>query len=82
MEDMGQWNGATDRTSIDWVIVGAETGNRKGKVIPKKAWIDNLANECAKQGIPLFMKDSLIPIIGENNMKREFPAGLQKGGNS
>ena len=25
---------------FDWVIIGAETGNRKGKVVPKKEWID------------------------------------------
>lgn len=24
-----------------WVIIGAETGTRKGKVIPEKEWIDN-----------------------------------------
>ena len=64
----------------EWVIVGAETGNRRDKVIPHKAWIDNIANACEKQGVSLFMKDSLIPIIGEENMKREFPAGLKKGG--
>lgn len=63
----------------EWVIVGAETGNRRDKVTPEKAWIDHLANECEKQGVPLFMKDSLIPIVGEENMKREFPAGLKKG---
>lgn len=27
----------------DWVIVGAETGNRKGKVEPRKEWIDEIA---------------------------------------
>ena len=25
-----------------WIIVGAETGNRKGKIIPEKAWVDNI----------------------------------------
>lgn len=28
--------------------------------------------------IPVFMKDSLIPIVGEENMLREFPKGLMK----
>ena len=28
-------------------------------------------------GIPVFMKDSLIPIVGEDNMRRAFPKGLQ-----
>lgn len=56
-----------------WVIVGAETGNRKDKVIPKKKWIEGLVAVCKREGIPLFMKDSLIPIVGEENMIREFP---------
>ncbi len=56
-----------------WVIVGAETGNRKSKVVPKNEWIDNIIDDCEYNDIPLFMKDSLIPIVGEENMRREFP---------
>jgi Bacteriophage protein gp37 len=63
---------------IDWVIVGAETGNRKGKIIPKKEWITQIVADCKKFEIPIFMKDSLIPIIGEENMLREFPKELKK----
>lgn len=57
----------------NWVIVGAETGNRKGKIIPKRKWIENIAYSCKHENIPLFMKDSLIPIVGEENMIRQFP---------
>ena len=57
----------------DWVIVGAETGKRKEKIKPKKEWIENLAETCDYAGIPLFMKDSLAPIMGEENIRREFP---------
>ena len=57
----------------DWAILGAETGNRKGKVTPKKEWIDAITDEYRKRGKPVFMKDSLIPIIGEANMLRQFP---------
>lgn len=66
---------------INWVIIGAETGNRKNKVIPKVEWIERIVNECDICGIPVFMKDSLIPIIGEKNMRREFPKGLGGGSN-
>ena len=62
----------------DWVIIGAETGNRKGKVIPKAEWIEQIVNECDKKNVPVFMKNSLIPIIGENNMRRDFPRGLRR----
>ena len=60
-------------TFAQWVIVGAETGNRKGKVIPKRKWIDAITKTCIECHIALFMKDSLIPIVGEDNMFRIFP---------
>lgn len=57
----------------EWIIVGAETGNRKNKVVPKREWIEDIVKLCNENNIPLFMKDSLIPIVGEENMRREFP---------
>ena len=33
---------------------------------------------CEKSGIPVFMKDSLIPIVGEEGMRREFPEQLRQ----
>lgn len=57
----------------NWIIVGAETGNRKSKVIPQKEWIDSIVADRSDYGIPVFMKDSLIPIVGEKNLRREFP---------
>ena len=56
-----------------WVIIGAETGNRKGKVTPKKAWVDKICEAADLTQMAVFMKDSLIPIVGEKNMRREFP---------
>ncbi len=56
-----------------WVIIGAETGNRKNKVIPKKEWIDKICEAANITRMAVFMKDSLIPIVGEENMRREFP---------
>lgn len=66
----------TDAEKPEWIIIGAESGNRKGKVISQKAWINELAGECDKYGIPVFMKNSLIPVLGEGNMRREFPKEL------
>lgn len=60
-----------------WVIIGAETGNRKEKVVPKKEWIDSIVSECDAAHIPVFMKNSLLPIMGEENMRREFPKELK-----
>lgn len=68
----GEIQGMCD-TFAQWVIVGAETGNRKGKVIPEKSWIEEITKTCIEKNICLFMKDSLIPIVGEENMFRELP---------
>lgn len=55
-----------------WAIIGAETGNRKGKVIPQKEWISYFAESCRENGIPVFMKESLRGIMGED-FRQEFP---------
>ncbi len=61
------------KSCINWIIIGAETGNRKDKVVPEKEWIDNICRAADNAELPVFMKDSLIPIVGEENMRREFP---------
>ena len=61
----------------DWVIVGAETGRRKDKVIPKREWIEQIVEDCRKYGIPVFMKSSLADIWGEP-LIQEFPKELKK----
>lgn len=32
----------------EWIIVGAETGSRKDKVIPRREWIENIVEQCRK----------------------------------
>ncbi len=61
-----------DATGIKWVIVGAETGNRKGKISPQRAWVEHIAQTCKVSGIPLFMKDSLHGLMGDD-FRQEFP---------
>ena len=45
---------------------GAETGNRKGKIIPQKSWIDDIVRLADHHGIKVFMKGSLRGIMGED----------------
>ena len=52
-------------SNVEWVIIGAETGNRKGKVTPKREWIENIAAQCRAANVPLFMKNSLRGIMGD-----------------
>jgi protein gp37 len=56
---------------VGWVIIGAETGNRKGKVIPKKEWIEAIVNYCKCYKIPIYLKDSLKDIYPVEI--KEFP---------
>lgn len=66
-------NGMSEANSFtDWIIIGAETGNRKGKVIPEKAWVDELAEYAKRSGVPVFMKESLRGLMGDD-FRQEFP---------
>lgn len=56
----------------EWVVIGAETGNRKDKIIPKKEWIQEIADICLQEGTPVFMKESLRGLMG-SDFKQEFP---------
>lgn len=72
-EDFGEAGGHISRKCVKWVIVGAETGNRKDRTVPKKEWVDGIVGMCGKENIPLFFKNSMIKIMGDENMLREFP---------
>lgn len=63
-------------SNIQWVIIGAETGNRKGKVIPEKEWIESIVNACREADVPVFMKNSLKDLMGEDFIQ-EWPEGLR-----
>jgi protein gp37 len=76
----GGWKsgGLGSLAAPNWVIVGAESGNRKGKVKPEREWVDEIVNACDYRGTPVFMKESLLPIMGEENMRRDYPAKMRK----
>ncbi len=55
------------------LIIGAETGNRKGKVIPRKEWIDSLVRQADEHNCVVFMKESLRRIMGEDFRQDKLP---------
>lgn len=71
------------------IIIGAETGNRKDKVVPKKEWVENIVKSAdlfneefrksptmQKNGwyeIKIFMKESLREIMGEDFRQDKLP---------
>jgi len=68
--------GTPDTGALDFIggfIIGAETGNRKGKVVPEREWVKEIVEYCDAAGKPVFMKDSLIPIVDESLWRRELP---------
>lgn len=67
--------GEIDLENIGWVVIGTETGNRKGKIVAKKEWVLNIAKQAKDKGIPVFMKEGLSEIVGEEEMRQEFPLG-------
>jgi protein gp37 len=74
-----EWLIRSDGTALfKWVVIGAEKGNRKNKITPEREWIDDIAKACNYTKTPIFMKDSLIPIVGAKNMRRELPWGLNE----
>lgn len=61
---------------VKWVIVGAETGNRKGKVVPEPGWIRDVVKACRATKIPVFLKNNLQNTWGED-LIQEWPEGMQ-----
>ena len=59
--------------SLKLIIIGAETGNRKGKVVPKKEWVLSLVKYCNQRHIRVFMKESLRKIMGDDFRQDELP---------
>lgn len=62
---------------VRWVIVGAETGNKKDKILPDKKWIEHIVQQCRENHIPVFLKESLADIWQEP-LIQEFP-NFKKG---
>lgn len=76
LESFGKMGNVLKDSPPKWVIIGAETGHRKDKVIPKREWIESIVEQCRKEAIPVFMKSSLDAIWGEP-LIQEFPEGLK-----
>lgn len=74
LESLSDKNHTAYRQMVQpWVILGAETGNRKNKVVPKKEWITELVDYYSQFGYTkFFMKESLCELMGAD-FRQEFP---------
>lgn len=59
-------------TGAQWHIIGAETGNRKGKVATQREWVEHIVEYSDMNHIPVFMKESLRDLMGDD-FRKEFP---------
>lgn len=69
--DIGAYIGST---GAQWHIIGAETGNRKWKVTTQRDWVEHIVEYSDKNHIPVFMKESLRELMGDD-FRQEFPWG-------
>lgn len=70
--------GTVDLAGIEWIVIGTETGHRKGKSVSRPEWVRSLAEQAHALGIPVFMKEDLLPIMGEDQMIQELPPAFHK----
>ena len=68
----GGYSGSFRKQPVNWIILGAESGNRKNKVTPRREWIDSIVQICDERKIPVFMKESLRGLMGDD-FRQEFP---------
>lgn len=69
---IGGYSGSFRKQPVNWIILGAESGNRKDKVVPRREWIDNIVQICDEHDIPVFMKESLRGLMG-SEFRQELP---------
>ena len=58
---------------LNWIIIGAETGNRKGKVIPNLDWVLEIIRYCEHHKIPVYVKDNLVRYYWKCTGYKQFP---------
>ncbi len=68
---LGRLPFAMSLRGVDWVIIGKLTGSRKVEL--KTAWVEDIIAECDREGIPVFMKNNLVPFFGKDELRQEFP---------
>lgn len=64
--------------TVDWLIVGAETGNQKTKTAPDPEWLNPMIEWAGICNIPVLMKDSAeLRAVWGGPLIQQFPPELQ-----
>jgi protein gp37 len=67
-----------DLSGIEWVIIGAESGNRKGKIMPEWKWIAQIIGDCRYNGIPVYVKNNIHWKSSIHDRIQEFPKEMAR----
>ena len=70
--------GEVDLHGIEWIVVGTMTGAQSRKVHTDLAWAVSLTEQAHSLQIPVFWKEDLIPIVGDDLMIQEMPEAFNK----
>lgn len=65
--------GIVDLSGIEWIVIGTMTGAMSKKIQTEVDWTNQLTKQAKKLDIPVFWKEDLKPIMGEENIVQEFP---------
>lgn len=69
-------------SGIDWLIIGAETGNRKGRIVPKEEWVKDIIEGLDRiegKRPKVFMKDNLARECWRDQpLLREYPDAIDR----
>ena len=69
--------GEVNLENIDWIVVGTMTGAMSRKVRTEPEWALSLTRQAHKNHIPVFWKEDLVPVMGEEQMVQELPEAFK-----
>ena len=70
--------GIIDFEGIDWIVIGTMTGPLKKKQKTRLEHALSLSSQAKRAAIPVFMKEELVTIVGEDKMVQESPDSFKK----
>lgn len=70
--------GEVDFQDIGWIVIGTMTGPQSRRVRTDPEWVYSLTEQAHSLDIPVFWKEDLVPIMGEDNMTQEMPEAFNK----
>ena len=68
--------GVVDFNDIDWCVIGTMTGPTSRKISTKPEWVNSLTEQAHRLDIPVYWKEDLVPVMGDENMVQKLPGAM------